>query len=155
MGSPSRYFDIFGIEPSFAIDQGVLKERYFEVSKKHHPDRPRAASADDKTTIEEINKAYGVLKDDLSRARYLSNTPRFDVDKKFLMDVLDYEEAISATRSDEEQRKIKDDLQGKISQCKKHHLDREYLTKWGYYERLMEMLDKRKSLGRRSDKAVH
>ena len=147
MASPSRYFDIFAIEPSFAIDQAFLKERYFEVSKRHHPDRNLPAPADG-TTIEEINKAYAVLKNDLSRARYMSNAARFDVDKKFLMDILDYEEAISNTTSDQDKRRIKDDLQGKIAQCKQHHLDREYLAKWGYYERLAQMLDKRKSPGK-------
>ncbi|CAD25099.1 HSB-LIKE CHAPERONE [Encephalitozoon cuniculi GB-M1] len=149
MGSPSRYFDIFGMKPSFAIDQDILKEKYFEISKKLHPDRPGLSFAGD-TSIEEVNKAYDTLKNDLARARYLSNAKKLSVDKKFLEDVLEYEEAISNISSDEDERRVKEDLQRRIAQCKQH-LGEEHLAKWGYYERLMKMLNKRKEQENRAN----
>ncbi|KAG5859509.1 hypothetical protein KMI_06g10330 [Encephalitozoon hellem] len=142
MGSPTRYFDIFGLKPSFSLDKHDLKERYFEISKRAHPDKPGQPLLEG-VSIEEINKAYDVLRNDLTRARYLSNVKKFDVDKQFLMGILDHEEEISSATSDEEIKNIRDDLQKKIDHCKRH-ISGESLAKWGYYERLMKMLNKKK-----------
>ncbi|ADM11063.1 HscB-like chaperone [Encephalitozoon intestinalis ATCC 50506] len=140
MGSPSRYFDIFGLKPSFAIDQNVLKERYYKMSRKFHPDKASPSGED--ISMEEINKAYDTLKNDLSRARYLNNPGNIDVGKEFLIDVLDYEQAISNAKNNEDRNRIKEDLEKKIDQCKRNPSG-EYLARWGYYARLMKMLNKR------------
>lgn len=146
MGNPTRYFDIFGLKPSFSIDKHDLKERYFEISKRVHPDKPRPSPGED-ISIEEINKAYNVLRNDLARARYLSGTKKFDVSKQFLMEILDYEQEISGLASEEDKRNIREDLQKRIDHCKLY-INGEHLAKWGYYERLMKMLNNKKKEGR-------
>lgn len=139
-----RYFDIFGMYPSFDIDQASLKKRYFELSRRHHPDRLHGNMTRE-TSIEEVNKAYSVLRDDFLRAKYLSNGDGFKVDKEFLVDMLEYEEAISNICSSEEEGRIRKDLEDKIAECRLNFANKEYLCKWGYYERLRSILDRKKN----------
>ena len=54
-----NYFELFGINRSFLVDQDQLDLMYF---KKHH---------DKNIDISYINNAYKILKDDLLRAEYL------------------------------------------------------------------------------------
>lgn len=134
MALPRKHFEVFGIQPAFHINQDTLKTAYFELSKQLHPDRTSESSA-----IEEINRAYAVLKNDFSRARYLAGEHDFAVDTAFLVEMLDYEERISAA-SAEEQIHILRDLDRRIAECKLNFASKEHLCRWGYYERLRKLL---------------
>ena len=141
-----KYFNIFNLKPSFTIDQGDLKTKYFELSKRYHPDKMVNAPADG-MSIEEINKAYITLGNDFLRAKYLHGSEGMPkIDREFLADMLDYEESISNINSDEEEERIRRDLEERITQCKLNFFDKEYLCKWAYYERLRDILNKRKDL---------
>lgn len=133
---------MFALEPSFNVDQDDLKTRYFELSKKHHPDR--ADSYSSMLSIEEINKAYNTLRSDLSRARYLNGPSVSGVDRDFLASVLDYEEAISSMENNEDRERIRTDLEEKITECKLKFFDKEHLCKWGYYEKLRDLLNRKR-----------
>lgn len=59
----------------FEVDQGELKRRFLDVQKRCHPDKTTTGC--DRVVAEAwsawANRAYGVLKDPLRRAKYLYN----------------------------------------------------------------------------------
>ncbi|KAM0671536.1 molecular chaperone [Ordospora colligata] len=94
--------------------------------------------------MDEINKAYSILKDDFSRAKYLNNLEPLSVSQEFLIEMLDYEDAISNITSSHQEQTIRNDLLQRIDQCKYNYSNAEYLSKWAYYERLIKILDESK-----------
>ncbi|RYE06313.1 MAG: Fe-S protein assembly co-chaperone HscB [Rickettsiaceae bacterium] len=67
-----NYFELFQIEQKYYLDMVLLNQKYLAQQVKYHPDK---ANEEQKTQYKEIsatlNKAYGVLKDDFERAKYL------------------------------------------------------------------------------------
>ena len=70
-----NYFEHFGIPMSFLIDEKELKRLYLTMSRKLHPDY---YTLEDSMTQEAIlersslnNEAYKVLKNPVSRMRYI------------------------------------------------------------------------------------
>lgn len=94
--------------------------------------------------MDEINKAYSILKDDFSRAKHLSCIEPSPVSQEFLIEMLDYEDAISSITSNHQEQAIRNDLLQRIEQCKLNHSNAEHLSKWAYYERLIKILDESK-----------
>src|SRR4030042_2012536 len=71
------YYEILGVEEGASEEE--IRARWIELAKRYHPDLGKTKEADEK--INEINEAYGVLKD---------NSRRFDYDfernfKRFLI----------------------------------------------------------------------
>jgi molecular chaperone HscB len=68
-------FSLFGIAPVFDIDLKQLEAAYFSEQRKFHPDRFIGKSEQERLAAMQrsvdINKAYQVLKEPLSRAQYL------------------------------------------------------------------------------------
>lgn len=126
---PKDFFKIFKIPMSFQIDKNELKKRYFDLSKKIHPD----VSADEQD-FTFLNKAYSTLSDDYLRAK-LFTSPKDKITNDFLMECLDYEERIAQGEN------LKPILNNLIDECKNHYKDPIWLTKWGYYRRLMDLND--------------
>ncbi len=56
-----NYFEIFDLEPNFDIDKKALDSMYFDISKKGYIDNSL------------LNRAYSVLKCNVSRAEYILN----------------------------------------------------------------------------------
>ncbi|MBF0124211.1 MAG: Fe-S protein assembly co-chaperone HscB [Magnetococcales bacterium] len=108
MANPSRsnFFAQFDLPVAFAIDVGVLEQRYRAQQQHWHPDRFATASATEQehslqqTTL--VNEAWQTLRDPLSRATYLLQwigyqpTPEEsgDHDTDFLMQVMAEREAL-------------------------------------------------------------
>ena len=71
----SSDFEIFGIEPGFALDRAALDERWKDLQREAHPDRFATADAQAQRQAMQwsvrINEAYQRLKDPLKRAAYL------------------------------------------------------------------------------------
>ena len=138
-------YGIFGMAPSYTVDKGALKKKYYELSKQTHPDRARYGndgdSASDKKTqmvygtektSSSVNEAYKILSDDFLRAKLFA-TPSDTIDQGFLTECLELEERI---RDGED---IKEELNSRIEQCKRHFQSPEWLSKWAYYKRLLDM----------------
>ena len=70
-----NFFELFRLSPDFAIDSGVLAQRYRELQRLVHPDRFVTASAQERRLSMQcatyVNEAFQTLKQPLSRARYL------------------------------------------------------------------------------------
>ena len=70
-----NYFELFGFETVFAINQQQLDNAYQEHVSKFHPDKYAAKSTSEQLQALQntsmINTAYGALKSPLERASYL------------------------------------------------------------------------------------
>ena len=69
------FFELFGLERRLAVDVTALQRRFYELSRRWHPDFHQAASpAEQARALEEsarVNAAYRALRDPLARAEYL------------------------------------------------------------------------------------
>jgi len=71
----SDFFEVFGLERRLAIDVAALQRRFYELSRRWHPDFHQAAApAEQARALEEsarVNAAYRALRDPLARVEYL------------------------------------------------------------------------------------
>ena len=69
------FFTVFGLERRLAVDGAALQRRFYELSRRWHPDFHQAAPADEQArALEEsarVNAAYRALRDPLARVEYL------------------------------------------------------------------------------------
>jgi molecular chaperone HscB len=71
----SNYFEVFGLTRQLAIDGVELQRRFYELSRRHHPDFHHGASpAAQASALEasaQLNAAYRTLRDPVARIEYL------------------------------------------------------------------------------------
>lgn len=99
----NNYFQFYGLEEVFGIDQKVLKNHYLEKSKQYHPDYfgddPQAQNIAVATSSFN-NIAYKTLSSDIRRAQYLvelklsGNEDGHTLPQTFLMEMMDLNEAV-------------------------------------------------------------
>jgi molecular chaperone HscB len=69
------YFETFGLERRLAIDGSALQRRFYELSRRWHPDFHQAAPAAEQARALEasarVNAAYRALRDPIARVEYL------------------------------------------------------------------------------------
>ncbi|AEH39955.1 chaperone protein HscB [Buchnera aphidicola (Cinara tujafilina)] len=69
------YFTLFQIPKQFQINLVVLEKNFYLLQKKYHPDVYKKKNPSDSNNCNffsaKINKAYNILKDKFSRAKYL------------------------------------------------------------------------------------
>ncbi len=69
------FFTVFGLERRLAVDTAALQRRFYELSRRWHPDFHQAAPAEEQArALEEsarVNAAYRALRDPLARVEYL------------------------------------------------------------------------------------
>lgn len=74
------YFSALGLPRKLAIDLQDLERRYYELSRRFHPDFFQTAPPRERLTSLEnsalVNKAYRTLRDPLARAEYLVKLER-------------------------------------------------------------------------------
>ncbi len=100
-----NYFEFYGIEESFTPDAALLKKKFYELSKKYHPDFYANESEDKQQEILELstinNKAYQTLSDPYKRLEYVLSLhellkegakPQLPAD--FLMEMMDINERL-------------------------------------------------------------
>ncbi|HSE39174.1 MAG TPA: Fe-S protein assembly co-chaperone HscB [Acidobacteriota bacterium] len=74
--SERSHFQVFGLlEDRLVIDESQLEKRFFELSRKYHPDRFASKSPLENEIAHDysaaLNNAYRTLKDPVSRAKYV------------------------------------------------------------------------------------
>lgn len=124
------YYDIFKLPKTYLIDKSILKKKYYEMSKKYHPD----VNNESEISPNLINKAYLQLKDDFYRAK-LFTPNEAQLPYKFLEKCLDFESRIKSGEQ------LKDKILKKIEKCKKNYLDPIWVSKWSYYRRLLNLIN--------------
>lgn len=105
-----NYFELFGMPVGFVLDTAELASRYRELQRVVHPDRYANATDQERRLSMQgatrINEAYQVLKDPITRARYLLLLNGIDVDGEkdnttdtaFLMEQLELREELERAR---------------------------------------------------------
>ncbi|MBI2204088.1 MAG: Fe-S protein assembly co-chaperone HscB [Candidatus Rokubacteria bacterium] len=70
-----NYFEVFGLDRKLGIDQAALQARFYELSRRWHPDYQHAAPPDEQARALEqsalVNAAYRALRDPIARIEYL------------------------------------------------------------------------------------
>jgi len=109
------YFEVFGLPRKLSLDLRALQRRFYDLSRRHHPDFHQKAEADAQAAALEasalVNRAYRTLRDPISRVEYLialeegreireetSAKPRPPVD--LLEEMLEVQEALQEAKSD-------------------------------------------------------
>ncbi|RZF41568.1 hypothetical protein LSTR_LSTR000282 [Laodelphax striatellus] len=101
----SNYFDLLDVNSSFDVRNDELSRNYRKLQSVLHPDKFGNKSEEEKIISEEysslINKAYNTLQNPLNRSLYMlklkglsieeGNT---DLDKEFLMEMMERNEAL-------------------------------------------------------------
>lgn len=79
----SNHFELFGLEPAYALDGAALEQAYRDIQSKIHPDRfAHAGDAERRASMQwttRVNEAFHVLKDPVQRAKYLLELKGVDV----------------------------------------------------------------------------
>lgn len=99
-----NYFEFFGLPESLELDEAALKRRFYEQSKKFHPDFYTLESPEKQAEILELstfnNEAWRTLSDFDSRLKYLlelkgqlGEEGTNVLPQEFLMEMMDINEA--------------------------------------------------------------
>jgi molecular chaperone HscB len=69
------YFEIFGLPRRLGLDEAALQQRFYALSRQHHPDFHHGADPEDAARVLNasalVNTAYRVLRDPIRRLEYL------------------------------------------------------------------------------------
>ncbi|MBS1775976.1 MAG: DnaJ domain-containing protein [Bacteroidetes bacterium] len=101
-----NYFETFGLPVSFHPPQDLVRKKYYELSRKHHPDRFAQEPKDEAINALQmsalINDGYKILKDAEATVEYvlrlegvLETDEKYSLPQSFLMEVMDLNEAVS------------------------------------------------------------
>ncbi|HEX5093762.1 MAG TPA: Fe-S protein assembly co-chaperone HscB [Burkholderiales bacterium] len=105
-----NHFELFGLEPAFAVDAAALERGYREIQARIHPDRFAASGdAERRASMQwttRVNEAYRILRSPVQRAKYLLELNGVDVGFEtntqmptdFLMQQLELREALAEAK---------------------------------------------------------
>ncbi|SFG89470.1 Fe-S protein assembly co-chaperone HscB [Pedobacter insulae] len=112
-----NYFDFYEIPISFNPDQDVVKQKFYALSKKYHPDFYINESQEKQEEILELstlnNKSFQVLRDDQKRLQYilqlkgqLVEGENYALPQHFLMEMMEVNEALMEMEFDPDPDKM-------------------------------------------------
>lgn len=127
------HYALFELRRTFRLDIPLLDRRYREVQAQVHPDKfAQAGDAERRLSLQwatRTNEAYQTLKNPLSRAQYLLRIAGHDVGaenntampKEFLMEQMEWREAVAEARLGREQGELENLLLGLKQQATDHY----------------------------------
>ncbi|MEO8796080.1 MAG: Fe-S protein assembly co-chaperone HscB [Daejeonella sp.] len=100
-----NYFEFYNLPVLFHVNEGEVKKKFYELSKKYHPDFFANESEDKQQEILELstlnNKAFQVLSNPLKRIEYIlslnnlmAEGDKYSLPQDFLMEMMDVNEAL-------------------------------------------------------------
>lgn len=122
-----NYFELFGLPVGFVVDGSELASRYRELQRVVHPDRYANASDQERRLSMQgatrINEAFQVLKEPITRGRYLLSLRGIDIDGQkdtttdaaFLMEQMELREELEQARDHAEPFQALGDLMARIN----------------------------------------
>ncbi|MDC5703294.1 co-chaperone HscB [Vibrio europaeus] len=129
-----NYFELFGLPSQFNLDGSLLSSQFRELQKQFHPDKFATASERDRLMAvqkaAEINDAYQVLKNPISRAEYILSENGVEIrgeqqtmqDPMFLMEQMELREELEDISSSSNAEDALFDFEGKVSKMFKQQL---------------------------------
>ncbi|OCX52567.1 Fe-S protein assembly co-chaperone HscB [Mucilaginibacter sp. PPCGB 2223] len=113
-----NYFEFYEIPESFAVDAAALKKKFYELSKKYHPDFYATEDEAKQQQILELstlnNKAFQVLGDQARRTEYilkqhdlLKEGEKYELSPAFLMEMMELNEALTEAEDTQQLANIK------------------------------------------------
>lgn len=115
-----NYFELYDIPVSFAPDAAVVKKKFYELSRRYHPDRFTLAGDEERAEVLRMaalnNDAYKVLQNADATMAYilkmnelLEDEEKYSLPPDFLMEMMDLNESISEYEMDPENETYKND----------------------------------------------
>ncbi len=100
-----NYFELFDIPVQFHPDPVLVKKKFYELSRKYHPDFHSQAGSEQQAealeTSSMVNRAYKTFLDEDATIRYilklrglLEEEEKYELDKAYLMEVLELNELL-------------------------------------------------------------
>ena len=78
-----NHFELFGLSPSYGLDEQILEKAYREIQAEVHPDRfAHAGDAERRASLQwttRVNEAYRTLRDPVQRGRHFLELHGVDV----------------------------------------------------------------------------
>ncbi|GAA6013012.1 hypothetical protein JCM10207_008413 [Rhodosporidiobolus poonsookiae] len=113
----STYFDLFGLDPTYAIDVKALKRTFLQLQQKVHPDMFSGKGDVEnwaKAWSGRVNDAYKALSNDRERGEYLLSLHDVTIgegdpvtDPELLMNIMETREALEEASTEEEVAEIR------------------------------------------------
>jgi molecular chaperone HscB len=127
--SSGNHFELFGLQPAFALDAAALEKSYREIQSQVHPDRfAHAGDAERRASLQwttRVNEAFQTLKHPVKRASHILALHGVDVafetntamPEKFLMQQMELREALENAERAKDTKAL-DSLQQSIARDK-------------------------------------
>ncbi len=108
------HFEVFALPRRLSIDAAELQRRFYELSRRHHPDFHQGASAAEQARVLEasarVNAAYRALRDPIARIEYLVRleegretkdgaSPRPQAPPELLAEMFEIQEALQEAKA--------------------------------------------------------
>ncbi|WMN87806.1 co-chaperone HscB [Vibrio parahaemolyticus] len=129
-----NHFELFGLPSQFKLDGSLLSSQFRELQKRFHPDNFATASERDRLMAvqkaAQINDAYQVLKNPISRAEYILAEQGTEIrgeqqtmqDPMFLMEQMELREELEDIAGGSDPESMLFDFDSKVSKMYKQHL---------------------------------
>src|SRR6266581_3426774 len=127
------YFEVFGLPRQLGIDTLALEKKFYELSRKYHPDYFTTASPSEKTQAVRmtalLNDAYRTLRHPIHRVEYLLSLYGFKSDgskvpQALLMEVFEINEQMEEVKAGRASVEEVDSLRAQIKE-KRERFDAE------------------------------
>ena len=107
-----NYFELYEMPVQFRPDPAKVKKKFYELSRKYHPDFYSRSDAKDQAealqTSSMVNRAYKTFQDEDATIRYvlslhnlIEEEEKYELDKEFLMEVLELNELLMEADPDD------------------------------------------------------
>lgn len=114
-----NYFELYDLPVSFSPDEAVVKAKFYELSKKYHPDRYTLSDTAEQAEMLQMssvnNEAYKTLKSKDATVKYvlqlnelIEDEEKYDLPPDFLMEMMDLNEVVSEYEMEAGNAELKD-----------------------------------------------
>jgi molecular chaperone HscB len=108
-----NYFELYGLPVLMKVDMNEVKKKFYELSRKYHPDFFANASDEEQADVLEksslINKAYKTFQNPDETIRYvlqmhnlIEEEEKYNLDPSFLMEVMEINEQLMDAEMEED-----------------------------------------------------
>ena len=127
-GLTLNYFELFAFPIDYIIDKAQLSERYRELQRAVHPDKFANSSEQQKLLAvqkaAQINDGFQTLKNPIGRAEHILSLRGLDIshetstvkDRMFLMQQMEWREALEEIREQNDPHQAVDELRASFSE---------------------------------------